>query len=232
MDTTVTSTERVVKKGARTGGGPGGRGWPPPRNGPGGDGRRGHDRPRDEFSTERYRIGMWVGLAAVAMMFTALTSAYIVRAASSDDWRPLTMPRVLWLSTGMLVASSVTFEFARGALKRRSGAYGTWLLVTASLGLGFLASQLMAWRSLVRQGVYLASNPHSSFFYLLTGAHGLHLLGGVLALGVVLTQALRKRESDRRGEEKRRAVTDAVGLYWHFMDGLWLYLFVLLFLWR
>jgi cytochrome c oxidase subunit 3 len=237
MDITVTSTERVVKKtGKGVGVGPrGGPGGPPPRNGKGfggggGGPRRGGDS--QGFSPARYRLGMWVALAAIAMMFTALTSAYIVRAASGDDWRPIALPGILWLSTGLILASSFTFEAARRALKRgKDSAYSRWLLLTVLLGLGFLVSQLIAWRQLVAQGVYVATNPHSSFFYLLTGAHGVHLIGGILALDFLLFRTWRKTVGEYPAE-RRRAAADAVSLYWHFMDGLWIYLFLLLFLWR
>ncbi|MGH9908063.1 MAG: cytochrome c oxidase subunit 3 [Pyrinomonadaceae bacterium] len=184
-------------------------------------------------STEdRYLIGMWVALAAILMMFTSLTSAYIVRAAASNDWRPIAMPPVLLLSTGLIVTSSVTIELARRKLKAAlESSYRGWLLLTTALGLGFLVSQLLAWRQLVRQGVYVASNPHSSFFYLLTGTHGVHLLGGLLALIYLL---FRNRKAGERDSDpaKRLASASAVTLYWHFMDVLWIYLFLLLFFWR
>jgi cytochrome c oxidase subunit III len=103
-----------------------------------------------------------------------------------------------------------------------------WLVVTLVLGIGFLLSQLLAWRQLVRQGVYVASNPHSSFFYLLTATHGVHLLGGLAALAYL---SLRKRapQNNQLAVANSQAGADAVTLYWHFMDFLWLYLFVLLF---
>ena len=110
-------------------------------------------------------------------------------------------------------------------------AYSGWLLLTGLLGLGFLSSQLFAWRQLVRQGVYLAGNPHSSFFYLLTAAHGLHLLGGILALSYLVIRT-RKRRDTVEGEARRAGATDAVTIYWHFMDVLWIYLFLLLFFWK
>ena len=123
-------------------------------------------------------------MASILMLFTALSSAYIVRAASSSDWVPLAMPRILLLSTALILISSGTLETARRKLRDGSiSSYKSWLLLTVVLGLGFLVSQLLAWRQLVRQGVYVASNPHSSFFYLLTAAHGVHLLGGLAALG-------------------------------------------------
>jgi cytochrome c oxidase subunit 3 len=175
----------------------------------------------------RYRLGMWVALASIVMLFTALSSAYIVRAASSSDWQPLQMPRILFLSTALILISSGTLEAARRKL-RDGAAYKPWLLLTLLLGIGFLVSQLFAWRQLVRQGVYVASNPHSSFFYLLTALHGAHLLGGLAVLGYL---SLRSRavQDDQAAVSKAQAKADAVSLYWHFMDFLWLYLFVLLF---
>ena len=166
------------------------------------------------------------------MMFTALSSAYIVRAASANDWQPLQMPRVLWLSTGLILVSSITLEFARRRLKRRQqSAHKQLLGLTVLLGLGFLISQLFAWRQLARQGIYIATNPHSSFFYLLTATHGLHLLGGLGGL-LYLTLRSRLRTASDEALVKGQAQTDAVTLYWHFMDVLWIYLFFLLFVWR
>lgn len=180
---------------------------------------------------------MWVGLASILMLFTALTSAYIVRAASSNDWQPLPMPRILLLSTALIVISSGTLEAARRKLKAGiEAAYKRWLLLTTALGVGFLVSQLFAWLQLVRQGVYLATSPHSSFFYLLTAAHGVHLVGGLLALVYLVARTRKPREQVHAGEEqstaKRQGAADAVSLYWHFMDALWIYLFLLLFFWR
>jgi cytochrome c oxidase subunit 3 len=177
----------------------------------------------------RYRIGTWVFLASIAMLFTSLSSAYIVRAASAGDWYPLTMPRAILVSTAILLITSGTFEMA----KRKANAdlrsdYLKWLLATAVFGVAFLGSQIVAWRQLAAQGIFLTSNPHSSFFYLLTATHGLHLLGGLLAIAFLLIRSLQSRVIS----ERRRAATDAVSIYWHFMDALWIYLFLLLFLWR
>jgi cytochrome c oxidase subunit 3 len=175
---------------------------------------------------------MWVAMAAILMMFTALTSAYIVRSASASDWQPLKMPRILLLSTMLILISSGTLETARRKLKvAAANSHRRWLLLTVALGLGFLASQLLAWQQLVRQGVYVSSNPHSSFFYLLTATHGVHLLGGLVALAY-LSLRTRARQQNELAVVKRQGAADAVTLYWHFMDVLWLYLFVLLFFWR
>ena len=234
MAITVTSTERI---GTREREQPiisplGGRG--PDGNGSGGNGGDGGDRQRDNarYGDDRGRLGMWVGLASILMLFTALTSAYIVRAGLSDDWRPMEVPRFLWLSTALILISSVTFEAARRSIKRLEvKAYNRWIALTAMLGLGFLLTQLLAWRQLVAQGMYLSSNPHSSFFYVLTGAHALHLLGGIIGLGYLLLRSWNKLGT-REAIARRQRAAGVVGLYWHFMDGLWVYLFLLLFLWR
>src|SRR6266478_2009795 len=228
MAATVTGTERVID--TTVGGGSrsrGGNGFP--KNGGGGNGR-GSGSTR--FAPERYRIGVWVAIGSILMLFVALTSAYIVRTASSNDWQPIAMPKILWLSTALILVSSITMEISRRSLKQhRNFGYGRWLIVTIALGLTFLASQLLAWRQLVRQGVYMASNPYNSFFYLFTAAHGLHLLGGILALGYLLVRTTRKRAT-LDGELRRVGAADAATIYWHFMDGLWVALFLLLFLWK
>ena len=228
MATTVTGTRPLTKKGI--GGGP----KPPGPNGNGSRKRNGHDSAGADLnsSANRYRIGMWVAMASILMLFTALTSAYIVRAASSDDWQPLTMPRILLFSTALIAISSVTLETARRRLKDALiSVHRRWLVLTVALGIGFLVSQLLAWRQLVRQGIYVSSNPHSSFFYLLTATHGVHLLGGLVAL-VYLSLRTRAAEENQLAVVKAQGAADAVTLYWHFMDVLWLYLFVLLFFWR
>ena len=199
--------------------------------GPNGNGKNGHKHFEPDENANRYRIGMWVALASIAMLFTALSSAYIVRAGASNDWVAIAMPRVLLLSTALILVSSITMEFSRRSLVATSfSGYSRWLLVTTLLGFGFLGSQLLAWKQLARQGVYLASNPHSSFFYLLTATHAVHLVGGLLALIFLWLRRLIKKET--RITATSQAVADAVSIYWHFMDALWIYLFLLLFLWR
>lgn len=226
MAATVTSTDRVID--ATLGGGSRPRGG----NGFHKNGRDHQDGDELRFSPARYRVGVWVAIAGILMLFTALASAYIVRSASSTDWTPLAMPRVLWLSTTVIALSSVTIEFARRSLKQNSDSrYGSWLIATAVLGVAFVVSQYLAWRALARQGVYVSSNPHSSFFYLFTGAHGVHVLGGIFALTYLLVRTRQKRNT-LEGELKRVGAADAATIYWHFMDGLWICLFLLLFFWR
>jgi cytochrome c oxidase subunit III len=171
-----------------------------------------------------YRTGMYMGLAAITMLFAAFTSAMVVRRGISNDWAHTALPRVLWLNTAILLASSATLELAKRWLQsNESRRFIAWLNVTAVLGAAFIAGQLVAWEQLAARGVYLATNPSSSFFYLLTAAHGLHLLGGVMALFYLLVRAPRLV-----GEPRRHTAVEVTAIYWHFMDGLWVYILILM----
>jgi cytochrome c oxidase subunit 3 len=184
------------------------------------------------FSGSRYRVGMWVALASMAMLFTSLSSAYVVRSGTANDWAPIPAPRLLFVSTALLLISSVTIEIARRKLKQSAhSAYSRFLLLTVLIGAGFLASQVIVWRQLAAQGIYLSSHPHSSFFYLLSGTHFVHFAGGLIAL-IFLWLGSRRTVEEPIRVVKRQAGADAVRIYWHFMDALWIYLFLLLFLWR
>lgn len=175
-------------------------------------------------STTPARIAVWLLVSAITILFAAFTSTYLAR-RDEADWRVGPLPGVLWISTAVILASSLSMEWARRRGRRgdaeqlRAG-----LLVTTGLGLGFLAAQLAAWRHLVAAGVYLATNPHSSFFYLLTGAHGFHLAGGIGGLLYAL-----RRIAALPTSAEALDVVDPVATYWHFLAGLWVYLFVILY---
>jgi cytochrome c oxidase subunit III len=173
---------------------------------------------------ETAKLGIWLTLGSITMLFAAFTSAYIVRSAGTD-WVSLQVPPLLWLNSAVLLLSSVTMEIARRNFNHwRPVGFRKWLFVTAVLGALFLAGQVVAWNQLAAQGIYLSSHPHSSFFYVLTAVHGLHLLAGVLLLFYVLTLAARYRLTPGESVSPSIAAT-----YWHFVDGLWLYLMVVLF---
>jgi cytochrome c oxidase subunit 3 len=170
---------------------------------------------------------MWFALTGIVMLFAGFTSAMVVRRGSSMDWVSIALPRLLGVNTGILLLSSLTLEFSRRALKEHAIVnFIRRLAATVVLGLAFLAGQIVVWRELAARGVYLATNPSSSFFYVLTAAHGLHLLGGVLALGYVVLHAVPMA----RGRERYTAL-EVTAIYWHFMDALWIYIFFLLTRW-
>lgn len=193
------------------------RGW-----GGGGDGPDGRGASRRASFT-----GLFVLLASSTMVFAAFTSAFVVRRGLSDDWISLHKPPVLWANTVVLLVSSVVLDFARRALKNRNRSlFNLWWSIATGLGILFLAGQAYAWRQLKDAFVFVATNPASSFFYVLTAAHAFHLLGGVVALVYVDVQALRLQ----LGPAKRTAI-DVTAIYWHFLDGLWIYLMVLFYVW-
>jgi len=170
-----------------------------------------------------YFTAISLGLAAILMFFMALTSSYIVRKGLGGDWKPVRLPGILWFNTLVLLASSASIEVARRKHSEgETGAFRNWWALTTGLGIVFLVGQLVAWRQLAAGGVFLATNPASSFFYLLTAAHGLHLLGGIVALLYVPFRAW------HRSRITQSTAAELTSIYWHFMDGLWVFLFLLL----
>jgi cytochrome c oxidase subunit III len=201
-----------------------------------------------EMRLRRARLGLGVGILGIVMVFVSFTSAYIVRQGLPTldprtntlvhDWFPLPLPALLFFNTGLLLISSVTMELARRQVARSTtptraasipnvfaGREGTilWLALTAVLGLSFLKGQWTVWREMEASGFYVASSPSSSFVYLLTGTHGVHLLGGIFALLAAGATVL-----FRRPAESRVVVLDVTAWYWHFMTLLWVYILCLL----
>jgi cytochrome c oxidase subunit 3 len=204
-------------------GGRGGGGSPPPG---GDDGDADKKRPRFEApSPRRYYTGIALGIVSILMFFMALSSAYLVRRATSAQWTPIHLPGILWVNTLVLLGSSAAIERARKRLLlgNFSGFRSAWLFTTG-LGLAFLAGQFIAWRQLAAQGIYVATNQASGFFYIFTALHGVHLIGGVTALIYVLQ---RKMDSQK---VPLAIVADVTSHYWHFMDGLWIFLLAILYL--
>ncbi|HLX85931.1 MAG TPA: cytochrome c oxidase subunit 3 [Terriglobales bacterium] len=186
----------------------------------------GGPRVAQEYSPPPSSTAIWVVLFAITMMFAAFSSALIVRKAS-QDWQGFTLPAILYLNTLLLFASSATLEVARrriasfmGGLRTQGEHPARWLYITLFLGLLFVAGQYIAWRQLRAQGLYLATNPSSSFFYLLTATHALHIFGGLVGLLYVIRKL--------GNSTLRRSTLVATARYWHFMDVLWVYLLLLL----
>lgn len=182
----------------------------------------------DDRSSEPARTGIWVGLAAITMSFAAFTSALLVREGSEAAWRHIVLPSILYFNTLVLLASSVTLELGRRRVAAFMTARGSrsaamrWLSATFFLGILFVIGQYVAWLQLRSQGLYLATNPSSSFFYVFTAVHAVHVLGG---LGGLL-RVMRKLGLSNL----RRSTLDATSYYWHFMGILWVYLLFVLWL--
>jgi cytochrome c oxidase subunit III len=230
-----------------------GGGSAPPLEG-GGDRQPGGSGGPDYVSRlRRARLGLAVAVAPIVMLFVSFTSAYVVRKGLPTlddrtggyvhDWLQVSLPMLLLLiNTTILVMSSITMELARRQITRQAALAPVrsipgvtlgdessfpWMSATVVLGLGFLAGQWMAWRELANRGFYLATSPSSSFVYLLTGMHALHLAGGIVSLLYAGTISLLRRPVDAR-----RIVVDVTAWYWHFMALLWVYVFALLWFMR
>lgn len=187
---------------------------------------------RVDDSSPASRTGVWVGLAGITMTFAAFTSAMIIRQGSAYDWQHFALPSILYFDTAVLLASSLTLELARKAVsayvRGTPALYSSarmYLWLTLALGIVFLGGQYTAWLELRSQGLYLATNPSSSFFYVFTVLHAMHLLGGLAGLALVV-----KRFS-KRPPILKISTLSTVSYYWHFMDVLWVYLLLLLW-WR
>ena len=215
----------------------------------GGDDGRGGDVPDYGARLRRARLGLICAIATVGMVFISLTSAYIFRRGLPTfdgsvnsyvrDWGRVDLPwALLGVNTLILLASSVTMELARRKAARQAAlapvqsipgvSLGNeksfpWLGITVLLGLSFLAGQWLAWIELHNRGFYVNTNPSSSFAFLLTIAHAVHLGGGMIALLWAASSSLLHKPL-----EARRIVVDITAWYWHFMAVLWLYIFALL----
>jgi cytochrome c oxidase subunit 3 len=167
-----------------------------------------------------------VGLAAITMTFAAFTSAMVVREGSGGDWRHFSLPTILYVNTAVLLASSIVLQLARrrfastAPLADGSQSVSRALYGTGILGLMFIFGQYAAWLQLRSEGLYVASSPNSSFFYVFTVLHALHVLGGLAGLLYVISKF-------KRGALRTNTL-DAAARYWHFMGALWIYLFFLL----
>jgi cytochrome c oxidase subunit III len=228
-----------------------GRGGDVPTPPNGGDDGRFPDSNLPDYGARlrRARLGLICGIVTVSMVFVSLTSAYVVRRglptfdvssqAYLRDWGSLQIPWLLLLiNTAILLVSSVTMEGARRNITRRAALAPVksipgvslgkernfpWLGATILLGVGFLTGQWLAWNELAARGFFVNTNPNSSFFYLLTAAHAVHLAGGVVALLWAGMTSL-----GHKPIEARRIAVDVTAWYWHFMAVLWIYVFALL----
>lgn len=188
--------------------------------------------------TENYpsnigRIFTMFLLLVVLMTFGGLMSAYIVIATNGVlEWRPFDLPVQVWISTAIILASSLTYHISAKYLKKNEQLKSKkWLLATTVLGAAFISSQILAWFQLYNHGVYMQSNPYAGFFYILTAVHVVHVFGGICALGTIVLRSWNKTFSDEE-LSYRKNLANVVGWYWHMMDCLWLIILFLLGFWK
>ncbi|MEA3107802.1 MAG: cytochrome c oxidase subunit [Gammaproteobacteria bacterium] len=178
------------------------------------------------------RIALWVFLAVITSLFGLFISAYFIRMGHGhgaghgiSDWHPVDKPPILWFNTAMLVLSSAAMQAARRAVRlNQRGRVSGFLLAGGAFAILFLIGQLTAWHQLRDSGYGLTSGPAGAFFYVLTGVHGLHLLGG---LGVWLKTVARMRTRAAELIEVRLSI-ELCTVYWHYLLLVWLVMFVLL----
>ncbi len=183
------------------------------------------EQPKVTLSMHPKKFALWLFMVTVVMLFAAFTSAYIVR-QSEGNWLQFELPAAFWITSGIIVLSSITMHWAYlSAKKDNLDAVKLAMGITTVLGIAFLVGQFMAWGELVKENVYFVGNPAGSFVYVFTGLHGVHLIGGVVFLLIVLIQTFRYKVHAKSLDQIEMCAT-----YWHFLDGLWLYLFLFLLL--
>jgi cytochrome c oxidase subunit III len=187
----------------------------------------------DAVSIDKSRYIAWFLLLAIAMTFAGLLGAYVMLATNkAAEWKPFELPFQVWISTGIILLSSITYSLGKRAVDNEKPLYArNWLLATTGLGGAFVSSQLVLWIQLVNRGYYMSGNPYAGFFYILTAAHLVHVAGGMIALGSILLKIWYPAASGAE-MQRRRDLARSVGWYWHFMGFLWVVLFAALGFWK
>jgi cytochrome c oxidase subunit 3 len=204
------------------------------RGGDGGDGPHFDDGDSVENAAQdKAKVITWFLLLIVLMTFGGMIGAYIVIATNgAAEWQPFALPVQVWISTAIIIISSITYQMAHNAFFDEEYDKSRKLLIaTTVLGATFISSQILVWLALVNRGFYLRGNPYAGFFYILTAVHAIHVVGGIIALGTVLLRTWNRTSSEDELIYRRR-LTRSVGWYWHFMGGLWIVLFILLGFWK
>lgn len=169
------------------------------------------------------KIFLWIAMCSMTMLFAGLTSAYIVRQAEGN-WVHFELPRLFYLSTAFIVASSISMQWALASIKKNQASnLLTGLILTLGLGLAFAFTQFLGWSQLVDEKIFFVGNPSGSFLYVITGLHLAHLFGGIIYMLVVITKAIRNKYSAENNLQ-----IQLCSIYWHFLDVLWIYLFLFL----
>jgi cytochrome c oxidase subunit 3 len=219
--------------------------FPPSGNNGGGDGGD-DDKPKGKYRPmkddldggnaepqDKSKIVTLFLLLVVLMTFGGLIGAYIVISTNNvAEWQPFNLPVPVFISTALIIISSFVYDIGKRAINRNDDKRARqFLVLTTVLGAAFISSQILAWLALVNKGLYLQGNPYAGFFYILTGIHAVHVLGGIVALGAILLRSWNYTEYWPE-LEYRRNLARSVGWYWHFMGVLWIVLFLLLGFWK
>jgi cytochrome c oxidase subunit 3 len=171
------------------------------------------------------KFALWLFIVSVVMIFASMTSAYIVRQAEGN-WLFFELPQLFWINTGIILVSSITMHWAYLSAKRdKLESVKIATIITTILGISFLVGQYLAWGDLVTNRVHFVGNPSGSFVYVISGLHGLHIIGGVVFLLILLNSTFKYKVHSKSLNQIEMCVT-----YWHFLGGLWLYLFIFLLL--
>jgi cytochrome c oxidase subunit 3 len=175
-----------------------------------------------------YRIALIATLAFVTVTFSALALVFILRSQVPMNWHHIILPPILWVDTAVLIASSITYEVGhRRLIAGDQRGFFRWILLTTGLGVLFMLGQVAAWWQILAAGQLVENNPHSSFFFLFSGMHGIHITVGLAGLFALLYRT-REPASGPRWQMNTRVLANAVALFWHYLDGLWVVLFALL----
>ncbi|MDQ3393509.1 MAG: cytochrome c oxidase subunit 3 [Bacteroidota bacterium] len=183
------------------------------------------EEPIETLAMHPKKFALWLFIVSIIMIFAAMTSAYIVR-QGEGNWFEFELPAIFWINSAVILASSVTMQIAYFAAKKDNlELVKVFTAITTALGVAFLVLQLLAWEELVQMGVFFVGNPSGSFLYVLTGLHGFHLITGVIYLFILLTSTFKYKVHSKSMVQMEMCTT-----FWHFLDALWIYLFLFLLL--
>lgn len=181
------------------------------------------EEPQQPLAMHPKKFAVWLFIVSIIMIFAALTSAYLVRRAEGN-WLEFELPTIFWINSAILLASSITMQWAYYSAKRDNlNSLKTGMVLTVLLAVAFLAGQWYSWEALVDKQIFFVGNPSGSFLYVLTGMHAFHLVTGLVFLLIILVAVFQFKIHAKSMVRMEMCTT-----YWHFLDILWLYLFVFL----
>jgi cytochrome c oxidase subunit 3 len=182
-----------------------------------------YNKKRSTFSVNPYKFALWLFMGTIVMMFVALTSAYIVK-QSYGDWLNFKLPNILWLNSLVIIVGSITMHLAYFFSKKKNiKLFNLFIFLTFLFSMIFLFGQYEVWKYLIGNDIYFVGNPSGSFLYIFIGLHGVHFLSGIIILTFIWFLVLKNGINKKVIFKIQMCIT-----YWHFLGGLWLYLFFFL----